>query len=853
MKFLTWFNAVIVRGILASVLWSLATGVTLQAGVSRERVLFNDDWRFARFGLQADGTRLPEPATNSIAGNLAVMDSDYDDSGWRRLELPHDWGIEGPFRVDLDGHTGKLPWRGIGWYRKNFILTGGNDGGRVCLDVDGAMANARVYCNGKYAGTWPYGYASFRIDLTPHVKFGVTNTLAVRLDTETLGSRWYPGAGLYRNVWLVTTRPVAVALWGTHITTPEINADSASVNLEVCVDNARGTEQATTVKAGIHEIGADGAIGKMVSEFTTARISIPAGKSGVANITARIPNPVLWDLKTPNRYVAVAQVYVDGKCVDTYETKFGIRSLKFTRDGFYLNGKRTPVKGVCMHHDLGALGSAVNVRALERQLEILRAMGCNAIRTSHNPPAPELVELADRMGVLLQVESFDAWKTKKKGGDYAKLWGAWREKDLSAMVRHFRNSPSVFMWSIGNEVIEQTNAGITRELAEIVRKLDNTRAITAACNIPDRARDSGAGLEVDCFGVNYFFDNQAKYDNDPRYAGKPTMGTETVGCASSRGEYFFDGATRQGFQVSSYDVEYPRWGCTPDRQFMLNAIYPHLWGEFVWTGFDYLGEPTPYNSDASNLLNFRDDPAKKAELEKELKRLSKKKPPSRSSYFGIVDLAGFPKDRYYLYQSQWLPEKPMAHILPHWNWPERVGANVPVHVYTSGDSGELFVNDISQGIKNMQAGRDFRLVWSNVVYQPGTVKVVVTKQGKPWAEETVRTTGEAKKLMMSADRSELNATDKTDLSFITVRVSDESGVTVPRTHNLIRFSIEGEGEIVATDNGNPISFESFQAPQRKAFNGLALVIVKAKQGAKAFTVKAEADGLLSANMLITVR
>jgi beta-galactosidase len=479
-------------------------------------------------------------------------------------------------------------------------------------------------------------------------------------------------------------------------------------------------------------------------------------------------------------------------------------------------------------------------------------MGCNSLRTSHNPPAPELLELADQMGYLVWDEAFDCWKGGKREWDYNKLYDEWHVKDLKAMVYRDRNHPSVFIWSIGNEVMNQRDVEMTRHLADIVRREDPTRPVSNGYNDPDGGREVGAVVALDIMGVNYFFDQQPKWDADSRYSNKPTLGSETSSCVSSRGEYFF-GKEYQNWQITSYDVAKPGWGCSPDEQFRTNAKYPHLLGEYVWTGFDYLGEPTPYNSYETNLLNFRNDPSKKAELEKKLEEIRKNNPPSRSSYFGIVDLAGFPKDRFYLYQSHWRPELPMAHILPHWNWKERLDSITPVHVYTSGDEAELFLNGKSLGRKARKVGQDFRLVWDSVKYQPGVVKVVTYKNGKQWATDEVKTTRAAAKLNLTADRNTI-ASDGVDLAYITVKVVDQAGLTVPRTHPLIKFEIEGDGEIVATDNGDATSFVPFQSHEREAFNGLALVIVKARKGLKGtFKVKAVSNGLASGELSVKSR
>ena len=804
--------------------------------------LFDDNWLFSRSGLQADGTSVAEPQ------NLQLPEA--NDASWRKLDLPHDWAIEGPFRIELKGETGKLPYQGIGWYRKHFTVPAEDEGKQLFLDFDGAMANAKIWLNGQYVGTWPYGYNSFRIDLTPFLKFGSENVVAVRLDTEKWQSRWYPGAGIYRHVWMVKTNPVHVAHWGTYITTPEISNASATVKMEVVLDNQGKSAVDATIQTQVFELDLNNKPGTKVASFDPTKVKIEAGKNVNTSMQTVVKNPKRWDILTPNRYFAQTTVSVNGKPIDTYNTPFGIRTIEFTaRNGFLLNGRRVEIQGTCNHHDLGALGAAINTSALRRELTILKEMGCNSLRTSHNPPAPELLELADQMGFLVWDEAFDCWKHGKREWDYNKLYDEWHEKDLQAMVHRDRNHPSVFIWSIGNEVMDQRDVEMTKHLADIVRKEDPTRPVSNGYNDPDGGRESGAVVALDIMGVNYFFGRQPEWDADPRYANKPTLGSETSSCVSSRGEYFF-GKEYENWQITSYDVAKPGWGCSPDEQFRTLAKFPHLLGEYVWTGFDYLGEPTPYNSDETNLLNFRNDPAKKAELEKKLEEIRKNNPPSRSSYFGIVDLAGFPKDRFYLYQSHWKPDFPMAHILPHWNWPERVDSITPVHVYTSGDEAELFLNGKSLGKKAKIAGKDFRLVWDNVVYHSGEIKVVAYKNGKQWATDVVKTTGPAAKLNLAANRNEI-ASDGVDLSYITVKIQDKDGLTVPRSHPLIQFEIEGPGEIVATDNGDATSFVPFQSHEREAFNGMALVIVKAKKGEKGnFKVKAISKGLTSGEIKI---
>jgi beta-galactosidase len=805
---------------------------------ARERTSFNADWRFMK----------GEPAGGAAGAGI-------DDAGWRKLDLPHDFGIEGPFRQEYEGETGKLPWWGVGWYRKHFVAPANDAQRRVYLDIDGAMSHATVWLNGQEVGGWPYGYASFRVDLTPHLKPGAENVLAVRVDNPADSSRWYPGGGIYRNVWLVKTAPLHVAHDGTFVTTPIVNAGAATVDVQVTLENS-GADTSAQVSTAIYALDAAGRrSGPALAQSSASPLTaIRSGRQALLAQSLRLDQPALWSPRSPRRYVAVTTVSDNGRVVEVVESPFGIRTIAFDPErGFVLNGERLPLQGVCMHHDLGALGTALNVRALERQLEILREMGVNAIRTTHNPPAPELLELADRMGFLIVEEAFDAWHSGKRKHDYSLDFDQWHEKDLRAMVRRDRNHPSVIMWSIGNEIREQGQPEgwkLAARLAAIVRSEDRTRLTTAGFH-QIASGYNGFQTAIDVLGYNYKPFEYAKFHaSSPQI---PIIGSETASTVSSRGEYFFPLAdnrskARFNFQVSSYDLSTPGWGKLPDEEFAGLDDNPFVAGEFVWTGFDYLGEPTPYNTDSTNVLNFT-DPAAQQRTAKELADLSKIKVPARSSYFGIVDLAGFKKDRFYLYQARWRPELPMAHLLPHWNWPERVGQVTPVHLYTSGDEAELFLNGRSLGRKQ-RGPRDYRLRWDDVVYQPGVLHAVVYKQGKPWAGDTVRTTGPAARLALSVDRNVLQADGK-DLAFVTVAIADKDGRMVPRTSNAVRFAVTGPGELVATDNGDATSLVPFQSPDRAAFNGLALAIVRTKagQGGK-ITVSATSEELGSASVTV---
>ncbi len=775
---------------------------------------------------------------------------DFDESKWRQLNLPHDWGIEGPFDINFPGETGKLPWPGSAWYRKRFNVPQSDKGRRISLEIDGAMSNAVVYLNGQRVGGWPYGYASWAVDLTPFIQFGKENTVAIRLDNLPESSRWYPGGGIYRNVWLSKTNAVHVAHWGTQVTT-QVAGANASVRARTTLQNETSAPAEVRLTSTILDANL-----KAVAKDVT-RVQLGAGATQIADLQISVPNAKLWSLQNRHLYTLISQVERGNQVLDRTQTPFGVRTIKWdVQNGFLLNGVRVPLQGVCMHHDLGALGAAWNTRAAERQLQILQRMGVNAIRTSHNPPAPELLDLCDRMGFVVMDEFSDTWKRAKKRNGYATLFDQWAEKDVRALVRRDRNHPSVIMWSTGNEVGEQNNAAgheISRFLSKIVASEDSTRPTTSGNN-NTQAGYNGYQNTIDVFGYNYKPGEYGRF----RVANPaiPLYGSETASTISSRGEYLFPVTENKSggefdLQMSSYDIYAPPWATTPDAEFEGQDRNPFVAGEFVWTGFDYLGEPTPYNSDVTNLLNYA-DPVERAKAAEELAALGRVKVPSRSSYFGIVDLAGFPKDRFYIYQARWRPNLPMAHILPHWNWAERVGQVTPVHVYTSGDEAELFLNGQSLGRKK-KGQYQYRLRWNDVIYQPGELRVVAYNRGVRWAESSTKTTGAASQIGLAPDRSTIK-NDGQDLSFVTVKIADSSGQMVPRSKNQLQFQIEGPGEIVATDNGNAIDLTSFSSKTRRAYNGLALVIVRAKAGQSGkITLRAQSSGLQSAATTISTR
>ena len=834
-------------------LLGFATLAVAQNG-SPARESFNGGWKFIKYSNAYNETS----SVNREPEGLQLPS--VNDNSWRSLDVPHDWAIEGPFSDTLENSTGLLPWKAIGWYRKHFTVSENDKDKRIYIDFEGAMANAQVWLNGTFVGGWPYGYTTFRLDLTPYVKYGKENLIAVRLDTKNWDSRWYPGAGIYRNVWLVKTGQVHMAFNGLYCTAPEIKKEQAALEVQAEVENSLSELANVTVAASVFKLDKNQKVtGDAIVSSPNTNVVIPAGSKHSFVLGMWVKNPVLWDIENPELYKIVVRVNKGNELSDQAETNFGFRTLDFTaRDGFLLNGKRVDIKGVCDHHDLGALGTAFNMRAAERQLELLREMGCNAIRTSHNPPAPGLLDLCDRMGFVVLDEAFDAWITPKKPLDYNKLFNTWAEEDLKALVRRDRNHPSVILWSIGNEINDQDKPALSKALNNMVKAEDPTRLVTAACNWP-YSGTNGFQKSLDVFGVNYNLAAYERFFSLKDNAELPFISTESASTVSSRGEYFFP--VKQGdldnnlpgkgiCQLSSYDLLYPGWATTPDQQWTLLDKFPAALGEFVWTGFDYIGEPTPYDGDVTELKNIKNDNWKQQTL-KRLEKIGVQEIPSRSSYFGILDLAGFKKDRFWLYQSRWRPELPMAHILPHWNWPERKGQVTPVMVYTSGDAAELFLNGKSLGMKK-KGQYEYRLKWDDVVYQPGELKVIAYKNGQKWAEDVVKTTGKAVQLSISADRPAV-AADGSDLIYVTVRIEDKDKLLVPRSSNLIDFSLEGPGKIVATDNGDATSHVPFQAKSKNAYNGLCLVIVAADKGATApIKLTASSKGLKGSSVTINI-
>lgn len=784
----------------------------------RVRYSFNENWHFKK----------------GESGNEHL--SNFDDATWRNLRLPHDWAIEGPFDQNYDARTGGLPIYGTAWYRKNFTIDANQKGNIITIEFDGVMNNAEIYINGQKAGARPFGYISFEVDLTPYIKFGAENIIAVRVDPKELSARWYPGAGIYRNVYLNIKNSVSVAYNGTYITTPKITDKEAEVVIKTSIENKNDLTGTYTLKTSI--------INSQGEEVASTNSKIDIKSKAVIEDKLIVPNPILWDLDNPHLYTAKSIVLKNEIPIDAYETIFGIRSINYSKEnGFELNGKQVKFKGVCLHHDLGPLGSAVNYRATERQLEIMKSIGVNAIRTSHNPPSPEQLALCDKMGILVQVEAFDEWKMAKVENGYNKFWDEWHETDLRDMIKRDRNHPSVVMWSIGNEIREQRvkeGGKVAQHLVDICHDEDPTRPVTAGFNNYPQCIKNGLADAIDLVGFNY---KPTQYDsviiNNPNFI---VYGAETASTVSSRGVYHLPPENydrHESLQVSSYDIISPPWAYPPDFETYAQETMPHSLGEFVWTGFDYLGEPTPYNGrDNETHGKWGGDW------------------PSRSSYFGIVDLCGFPKDRYYYYQSRWT-EKPMVHILPHWNWENSGHKEIPVYCYTNCDEAELFLNGKSLGKKVMGVDKTtipaefmwwkkpettwdspYRLNW-NVIYEPGELKVIAYKDGKPVAEKKIITAGKATQIELISDRREIDA-DGNDLSFITVKVVDKEGNFCPLADNLIHFKIEGPATIAAVGNGNAATTEPFQVNYRKTFNGLCMLIIKSKKG-KAGEIKVEAS------------
>lgn len=767
----------------------------------------------------------------------------FNDSRWESVTVPHDWAILGPFDVNNDlqnvavkqnletqaslktGRTGGLPYVGIGWYRTTFTSEPGKN---TTLVFDGAMSEARVYVNGKEACFWPCGYNSFYCDVTSLVNSdGRNNILAVRLENRPQSSRWYPGAGIYRHVRVVSTENIHVPVWGTQITTPHVKDDYASVCLRTTILNSDKT--LLTVKTDIVD-----SEGNVVASKTNKGY-INHGQPFTQNFTVK--SPKLWSPESPVLYKAISKIYSSDTLLDTYTTRFGIRTIEYVADkGFYLNGKHRKFQGVCNHHDLGPLGAAINVSALRHQLKLLKDMGCDAIRTAHNMPAPELVSLCDEMGFMMMLEPFDEWDIAKCDNGYHRFFNEWAEKDLVNMLHQYRNNPSVVMWSIGNEVPTQWSADgykVAKYLQDICHREDPTRPVTCGMDQVQSVLGNGFAAMLDIPGFNY-----RAHMYDEAYERLPqniVLGSETSSTVSSRGVYKLPaerkaGAMYDDHQSSSYDLEYCTWSNIPDIDFARADDHEWTIGQFVWTGFDYLGEPSPYDTNAW---------------------------PNHSSMFGIIDLASIPKDRYYLYRSVWNKDAETLHILPHWNWEGREGQKVPVFVYTNYPSAELFINGKSYGRqtkhKNGTVENRYRLMWYNTIYEPGEVKVIAyDDNNNAVAEKIVRTAGKPHHIELSTDYPVLKADGK-DLAYVTLKVVDKDGNLCPTDGRLVNFKVKGAGKYRASANGDPTCLDLFHLPRMHAFSGMLTVIVQSGEEAGEIELQASAKGVTTGKIKIEVK
>ena len=757
----------------------------------------------------------------------------FNDLQWRQLNLPHDWSIEGEFSEKHPAGTGggALPG-GIGWYRKSFTVPTTSKGKLIFVEFDGVYRNSEVWINDHYLGKRPYGYSTFEYELTPYLVYGAKpNVIAVKVDnSQQPNSRWYSGSGIYRNVWLTTLDPVHIAHWGTYVTTPDVSEQSANVVVRTNVSNRSNSAAKINLTTIIQD-----ANGKDVTRVNENGVTLTDTGAEFSH-TLKVSGPMLWSDERPYLYKVISQITQGGRVIDRYETPLGIRTFRFDAEkGFVLNGKPVKIRGVCNHHDLGSLGAAINTRAIERQLEMLKAMGVNSIRTSHNPPAPELLDLTDRMGFIVMDEAFDVWKIQKTKFDYHLDWDEWHRRDLEDVVLRDRNHPSILIWSIGNEVMEQWNKNptggtISKELVAIVRNLDRTRPITSATNgvsVDNKVITEG---DLDLVGTNYHHAEFSQFTK--MFPGRPIIGAETNSSVHMRGSYAMpsdeilrwprkkEDILKLGptYECSAYDNSTAPWGAGHEEMWKLVKKHDWFSGMYIWTGWDYLGEPTPFPW------------------------------PAVSSYFGIIDLAGFPKDAYYFYQSEWT-RTPVLHIFPHWNW--KNGEKVDVVAYfNNADEVELFLNGKSQGTKRKQ-GDDMHVFW-RLAFQPGVLKAVSKMNGEVVLTREVRTADAPAKIVLKADRQSIKA-DGTDLSFVTVKVVDKNGALVPAADNLVKFEVTGPGSIVGVDNGNQISHESFKANQRKAFHGMALVIVQSKPKAGRIVLKAIADNLAPASVVLSAR
>lgn len=748
-----------------------------------------------------------------------------DEKNWKQVTVPHDWAIGGPFSEENDlqkvqvtedgeqsatlksGRTGGLPYMGVGWYRKHISISNQNKDKKFYLEFDGAMSNAKVFVNNRFVGEWPYGYSSFNFNITSFLSFGKDNVIAVRLENFPEASRWYPGAGIYRNVRLVQSNSVSVAPWGTFITTPKISNETALVNIETNIDFTNETINQYSLVTTIYNHR-----NEKIETHTVAQ----ANKKNIQNIT--IKQPILWTAEAPKLYYAISTIKKNGQTIDTYKTTFGIRSIAFTPEkGMFVNGNNTKLKGVCLHDDFGPLGMAVNKSVLVSRLKLLKEMGCNAIRGTHNPHTPEMLDLCDEMGFYFIDEAFDEWKSPKVKNGYHLIFDKWAQKDIEAMIVRDRNHPALIMYSIGNEIKEQgekEGAAVAKYLTKICHDIDATRPVTAGFNNMNQAIINGLADAIDIPGWNYKPEAYAKLHKEhPNWV---MLGSETVSTVSSTGVYKLPAKTGAmkmwpDNQSTAYDLEYCSWSQLPDTEWKFQDN-EYMVGEFVWTGYDYLGEPTPYGS----------------------------KWPSRSSYFGIIDLCGIPKDRYYLYQSKWSTKK-VLHMLPHWNWQGKEGEDVPVYVYTNYASAEVFINGKSFGkktfIKENLLDR-YRLRWENTKYEPGELKVVAyDTKGNIAETKIIKTAGQPAQILLKADKTTLIANGE-DITLVTVNVTDKDGNLCPLSNDIIYFEVMGAASLRAVGNGDATSLASFEIPESKAFYGKCMAYVQSTKNTGTVLLKA---------------
>ena len=808
----------------------------------REQYTLKDDWKFTRLD------------------DRQFANKTVDTKSWETVRVPHDWAIYGPFSSNNDkqhtaikqdgqqeatehaGRTGGLPFVGAGWYRKEIQFKPADLNKDITLQFDGAMSNAEVFVNGKSVGIWPNGYNTFYFNISKYAVAG-SNTIAVRLNNLPESSRWYPGAGLYRNVHVLITDKTKIAHWGTFVKTTAIQDEFATIDIQTELElNEFAAHQVLVLESAIRDSD------KKIVAIRKDTLSRYDQKRKDQRI--HIDQPKLWTVGQPNLYTLESKLYADGSLKDTYQTTFGVRTIEIVANkGFYLNGKKEVFQGVCMHHDLGPLGGAINDAAVRRQIRILKDMGVNAIRTSHNMPSPELVRACDEMGMMLMAESFDEWRIPKVQNGYHLYFDQWAERDLVNLIRHYRNNPSIVMWCVGNEVPEQGSPGgskVARFLQDICHREDPTRPVTQGMDNPDAVINSSFASTMEVAGFNY---RPFKYHEAyKKLQQQIVLGTETASTLSSRGIYKFP-VTRRSMakyddhQASSYDVEHCGWSDLPEDNFIQHEDLHYAIGEFVWTGFDYLGEPTPYYSDW----------------------------PSHSSLFGIVDLAGIPKDRYYLYRSHWNKQAETLHILPHWNWEGREGEVTPIFVYTNHPKAELFINGKSQGVRtkdlsikrdqsadrksldNFERQKRYRLMWMDTKYESGTVKVVAYDSlGNIAAVDSVVTAGKPYALKVEVDRATLRS-DGEDLAYVTVSVVDKKGVLCPKATNEISFEVKGKGRYKAVANGDPTCLTAFQSNKMNAFSGKLVAIVEAGNAAGSITFEAISKGLKSKKVQILVK